>query len=127
MPIDPAATYLLVGGMGGVGRVLANWLVSVGAKNIAFISRSAATSPDNQDYLRHLRDDAGINAKAWNCDATDKAGLKKVLSDVQLVMPQIKGTIIASMVLRVRLCHLVCGLWIGPGLTRHCRTLTLNE
>ena len=110
MPIDPAATYLLVGGMGGVGRVLANWLVSVGAKNIAFISRSAATSPDNQDYLRHLRDDAGINAKAWDCDAIDKTGLKKVLSNVQLVMPQIKGTTIASMVLRVRLCHLVCSL-----------------
>ncbi|UKZ63366.1 uncharacterized protein TrAtP1_004597 [Trichoderma atroviride] len=100
MPIDPTATYLLVGGMGGVGRVLANWLISVGAKNVAFLSRSAATNTDNQAYLQRLKDDGGINAKAWDCDASNRDELKKVLSDVQSTMPQIKGTIIASMVLR---------------------------
>ncbi|KAL7791641.1 polyketide synthase [Trichoderma afarasin] len=100
MPIDPAATYLLAGGMGGVGRVLANWLISVGAKNMAFISRSAATDLDNQKYLEHLRNEQGINARAWDCDASNKDGLKKALSDIQSTMPPIKGTIVASMVLR---------------------------
>lgn len=106
MPIDPTATYLLVGGMGGVGRVLANWLISVGAKNVAFLSRAAATNPDNQKYLEHLKNDKMINAKAWDCDATNRDELKRVLSNVESTMPQIKGTIVASMVLRVRLCCL---------------------
>lgn len=106
MPIDPTATYLLAGGMGGVGRVLANWLISVGAKNMAFISRSAATDLDNQKYLEHLRNEQGINARAWDCDASNKDGLKKALSDIESTMPPIKGTIVASMVLRVRLCRL---------------------
>lgn len=106
MPIDPTATYLLVGGMGGVGRVLANWLISVGAKNVAFLSRSAATNTDNQMYIKRLKNDGGVNAKAWDCDATNRDELKKVLSDIQSTMPPIKGTIVASMVLRVRLCCL---------------------
>lgn len=101
MPIDPTATYLLVGGMGGVGRVLANWLVSVGAKNIAFLSRSAATNFDNQKCLQNLENYGGINAKAWDCDATNKNRLEEVLANIQSTMPQMKGTIVASMVLRV--------------------------
>ncbi|KAJ9399870.1 hypothetical protein DTO282F9_3218 [Paecilomyces variotii] len=39
---DSAKTYLLVGGLGGLGRTLAEWMVRKGACNLAFFSRSGA-------------------------------------------------------------------------------------
>ncbi|KAM0223013.1 hypothetical protein ACHAQD_003744 [Fusarium lateritium] len=38
--LDPCASYLLVGGFGGLGRVLAVWLAERGAKSLVFLSRS---------------------------------------------------------------------------------------
>nr|ALQ33027.1 putative polyketide synthase [Fusarium subglutinans] len=37
---DPQASYLLVGGLGGLGKALAVWLVERGAKHLIFLSRS---------------------------------------------------------------------------------------
>ncbi|TLS21180.1 uncharacterized protein PpBr36_10650 [Pyricularia pennisetigena] len=43
--LDPCSTYLLVGGLGGLGRSLALTLVESGARNIAFVSRSGLEKP----------------------------------------------------------------------------------
>ncbi|KAF5689873.1 polyketide synthase [Fusarium denticulatum] len=37
---DPHASYFLVGGLGGLGKALAVWLVERGAKHLVFLSRS---------------------------------------------------------------------------------------
>ncbi|KAH7195357.1 polyketide synthase [Fusarium oxysporum] len=37
---DPLASYFLVGGLGGLGRALAIWLVERGVKHLLFLSRS---------------------------------------------------------------------------------------
>lgn len=47
------ATYLLVGGMGGIGRTLARWMVENGARSFIFFSRSA-DSPDNAPFVREI-------------------------------------------------------------------------
>ncbi|KAF5254823.1 hypothetical protein FANTH_443 [Fusarium anthophilum] len=40
LKLDPLASYFLVGGLGGLGRALAVWLVERGAKHLVFLSRS---------------------------------------------------------------------------------------
>ena len=47
--------YLLVGGLGGLGRTLAEWMVRKGAKNLAFLSRSGADKADAQATINWLR------------------------------------------------------------------------
>lgn len=47
--------YLLVGGLGGLGRTLAEWMVRKGAKNLAFLSRSGADKADAQATIHWLR------------------------------------------------------------------------
>lgn len=46
LKLDPHATYLFVGGLGGPGRSLAMEFVASGARHIAFVSRSGDAKPE---------------------------------------------------------------------------------
>ncbi|KAK3318237.1 KR domain-containing protein [Apodospora peruviana] len=46
--------YLLVGGLGGLGRSIASWMVEKGARHIIFFSRSAGSVPKDDPYFREL-------------------------------------------------------------------------
>lgn len=56
---DPSKTYLLVGGLGGLGRTMAEWMVRKGAKSLAFLSRSGAEKADAEATIAWLRDRNG--------------------------------------------------------------------
>nr|ALQ32787.1 putative polyketide synthase [Fusarium bulbicola] len=96
---DPEATYLLSGGLGGLGRSAARWMTSRGAKNLILLSRSGTTRPAAQELMKEL-EDAGVAAAAPQCDVSDRAALERVLSDCAKTMPPIKGCIQGSMVLK---------------------------
>lgn len=44
--LDSSASYLLVGGLGGIGRSLATWMTENGARNLVFLGRSAGKPAD---------------------------------------------------------------------------------
>ncbi|KAJ0297707.1 hypothetical protein COL516b_010562 [Colletotrichum fioriniae] len=73
------ATYVLVGGMGGLGGTIARWMASHGAKSLLFISRSAGRSNDDQALLSELRY-AGCEADAVPCDIADEPATQIVIS-----------------------------------------------
>lgn len=98
--LDRDATYLLVGGFGGLGRTVAELLVRMGARHLAFFSRSGGTDESSRQFLQHLRDEA-INAKAYQVDICDKAQLTATLERVKQEMPEIKGAIQAAAVIKV--------------------------
>ncbi|GAB1201523.1 hypothetical protein APSETT445_000098 [Aspergillus pseudonomiae] len=50
------ASYLLVGGLGGVGRAISIWMVENGARHITYLSRSAGTSLADKAFLQELRE-----------------------------------------------------------------------
>ena len=52
--LDPKATYLLVGGLGGLGRSLASLFVDSGARNMAFVSRSGDGSAGAKKTIAEL-------------------------------------------------------------------------
>jgi hypothetical protein len=54
LKLDPEATYLFVGGLGGLGRSLAKEFVASGARNIAFLSRSGDTTPQAKAVVDEL-------------------------------------------------------------------------
>ncbi|RAH68387.1 putative polyketide synthase [Aspergillus aculeatinus CBS 121060] len=48
------ASYLLVGGLGGLGRIVSTWMVEQGARSLIFLSRSVQ-SPSNQTFAAELQ------------------------------------------------------------------------
>ncbi|TDZ16051.1 Highly reducing polyketide synthase gloL [Colletotrichum orbiculare MAFF 240422] len=61
------ASYLLIGGMGGLGRSVATWLLEHGARNLVFLSRSAG-SVDNEPFVRELESYPGAVITAISGD-----------------------------------------------------------
>ncbi|KAL2822603.1 hypothetical protein BJX63DRAFT_441226 [Aspergillus granulosus] len=90
------ATYLIIGGLGGIGRSIARWLVSRGAGHLILVSRNATSRPEAQALLSELQE-AGCNAVAVRCDVSKSLNLGQVLSECQETMPPIQGVIQAAM------------------------------
>ena len=93
------ASYLLVGGLGGLGRSVSTWLVEHGARNLIFLSRSGGgNSSETLAFVEELA--------AAGCGVQIVAGSVARLEDVRRVISQasvpIAGVIQMSMVLRVR-------------------------
>ncbi|GAB1318217.1 Polyketide synthase (Fragment) [Madurella fahalii] len=96
--LSPNASYLIVGGLSGIGRSIARWAVDRGTKHLILLSRSTATSPHSQ-ALRDELTALGANVATRNCDASDMASLKAVLADCARTMPPVRGVIHGGMVL----------------------------
>lgn len=93
------ATYVLVGGLGGLGRSLSSFLVDNGARNLCFLSRSGASSTAAQAIIADL-ESRGVNVKVIAADVGDETSLKAALDTCAAEMPPIKGVIHGAMVLR---------------------------
>ena len=97
---DPNVTYLIAGGLGGLGRSITRWMVSRGAKHLLLLSRSGTSRSEARDFVQTLKDE-GVQIEAPACDITDAVSLEKALKLAQENMPSIKGCIQGSMVLKV--------------------------
>ncbi|PTB63211.1 polyketide synthase [Trichoderma citrinoviride] len=99
LQFDQNASYVLAGGLGGLGRSIARWMVSRGAKHLIFISRSGAASESAQELVQEL-EAAGCKVYVFACDVSDEAALSKTIDDCKARLPEIKGCVQGSMVLR---------------------------
>ncbi|KAI6770702.1 hypothetical protein HG531_009557 [Fusarium graminearum] len=52
--MDPSASYLLVGGLGGLGRSISRWMIQRGARHLIYLSRSAGTNEKHRDVQQEL-------------------------------------------------------------------------
>ena len=93
------ATYVLVGGLGGLGRGLAPYMADHGAKHLAFFSRTDDVQPAAQKMLDELKE-RGVEANIYVCDVTDPEALKQAITQIGNELPPIKGVIQGAMVLR---------------------------
>ncbi|WP_019815654.1 type I polyketide synthase [Saccharomonospora saliphila] len=92
-PVRSDATYLVTGGLGGIGGKLATWLVDRGARYLILTGRAALPTPDGWDTINAsdplapkielLRDLArrGVDVEYVAMDAADEAALRGVLRD----------------------------------------------
>jgi acyl transferase domain-containing protein/NADPH:quinone reductase-like Zn-dependent oxidoreductase len=98
---SPEVSYLIVGGLGGIGRSIAHWMVARGAKNLIFMSRSAGRGGQNRVFLNDLRA-TGALVGAVSCNVSDKDDLIRALRRCEEIgLPPIRGVIQAAMVLQV--------------------------
>lgn len=54
LQLDPEGSYLLVGGLGGLGRAISTYMVEHGARNLIYLGRRAGQS-DDQAFIGELK------------------------------------------------------------------------
>ena len=91
-------SYLLVGGLGGIGCALSTWLVEHGVRELVHLSRSAGQSESDQMFVREL--------KAQGCRVSCVAGSVSNLADVKRAVNQctnrLAGVVQMAIQLKVR-------------------------
>ena len=92
--LRPDASYLIVGGLGGVGLVVARWLVAQGARHLALLGRSAP-SAEATEVVASLRQ-AGAEVAVMAVDAACAPDLADALATVKRTMPPLRGVIHAA-------------------------------
>ncbi|GFN16497.1 type I Iterative Polyketide synthase (PKS) [Aspergillus tubingensis] len=97
--LDPDATYLVAGGLGGLGQSMLTWMVGRGARNLLLLSRSGEKGRETQEFLSYLRAE-GANVQVRVCDVAEEDSLRAAIEDAASHMPPIKGCIQAAMVLQ---------------------------
>lgn len=94
-------TYIVAGGLGGVGRTIAKWMIYRGARKLLLLSRSGTSSNDAKQFVDSLKDlDQEVHVLAPPCDISNKIILSAVIAEAQKTMGPVAGCIQASMVLR---------------------------
>ncbi|KAL4895333.1 hypothetical protein BDV59DRAFT_173712 [Aspergillus ambiguus] len=97
---SPEASYLLVGGVGGIGCAIARWMADQGTKNIIVLSRSAGRSEEAARLVDELAQ-LGCRVKPISCDVSSEASLAESLRHCQEAgLPPIRGVIQGAMVLK---------------------------
>ncbi|KAF5551122.1 polyketide synthase [Fusarium phyllophilum] len=99
LQLDGSASYLLVGGLGGLGRALSVWMVERGARNLVFLSRSAGGSTQHDKFKREI-ESMGCSVQFIRGDVTNAGDVTRAIGDVS---SPLKGIIQMSMVLRDRM------------------------
>lgn len=94
---DSQAGYLLVGGLGGLGRPIARWMVDNGARCLTFLSRSAGSGEADKAFAAELN--------SMGCEVIFVQGDVQNANDVskarQMTPKEIKGVFHLAMVLNV--------------------------
>ncbi|KAE8356822.1 hypothetical protein BDV28DRAFT_144737 [Aspergillus coremiiformis] len=98
MLLRPDVSYMLVGGLGGIGRATALWMVDHGAKTIIFVNRSGLSRASSQATVQELRGN-GVQVLVHACDISNRDHVMKMMNDLEAA-PPIRGVIQAAMVLR---------------------------
>ena len=97
---DANYSYVLAGGLGGLGRSIARRLVNNGAKHLIFLSRSGLIKPEAKKLVQELTS-AGASIASFACDLTDEKSVKAIAEDCTRDLPPICGVIQGAMVLQV--------------------------
>lgn len=121
------ASYLIVGGFGGLGRAILPWMARKGARHIVVLSRKGPISIAAQEVISMLQDQ-GVMIHAPPCDVSSQEELESALRVVRSTMPPIKGCINAAMLLQVSEATVSMDKALGLTLSGHvlCQHVTIS-
>ncbi|WP_369363394.1 SDR family NAD(P)-dependent oxidoreductase [Streptomyces sp. CG4] len=93
---DPEATYLVTGGLTGLGAAAAGLLADRGARYLALVSRRGSATPGADDLLTDLAR-RGATATAHAADVADAAAMAAVLEGIAATGRPLRGVIHSAM------------------------------
>nr|WP_240807311.1 type I polyketide synthase [Polyangium spumosum] len=87
-------TYLVTGGLGGLGLSLAKWLIAQGARHLALMGRGAPNEAA-REVMRRLTE-AGAQVRALRGDVSRRADVDAVIAEIERSMPPLRGVVHAA-------------------------------
>lgn len=96
--LDPDGTYLITGGLSGLGAATARHLATRGARHLALVGRRGLDSPEAPALLAVMSAES-VRATAFAADVTDAAALHRVLAEIRASGHPLRGIIHAAMAL----------------------------
>jgi NAD(P)-dependent dehydrogenase (short-subunit alcohol dehydrogenase family) len=94
------ASYLIIGGTGGLGRSITRWMARKGAKHIILASRSSNVSDNVKSMIRDLAVE-GTTVLVRQCDVVKQEDVARIISECSRDLHPIRGVIHSAMVLNV--------------------------
>jgi len=132
---DPHASYLVTGGLGGLGLVVARWMAEQGARRLILVGRSGIERPEQADAVDRI-EHLGASVRTVRADIADPEAIARLFEAIAAEEPPLKGVIHAAAALsrdsvqdlspdalREVLRPKVLGTWL---LHRHTRPLALD-
>ncbi|KAK8037847.1 hypothetical protein PG991_001193 [Apiospora marii] len=96
---DGNVTYVVAGGLGGLGRAVVRWMVERGARFLLLLSRRGLPETDVHSMFGGL-EGRYERIVAPACDLTNLDMVRRVVRDAAVSMPPIKGCFHGAMVLK---------------------------
>jgi NADPH:quinone reductase-like Zn-dependent oxidoreductase/acyl carrier protein len=93
----PDSTYLITGGLGGLGLAIARWMVEKGARHLALMGRSSA-SATAQEALDQMEKD-GAQVLVITGDVSQEEQVANALAEIRQSLPPLRGVCHAAGVL----------------------------
>ncbi len=93
LPVRPDATYLITGGLGGLGLATAGWLADRGARNLLLVGR---TVPEPEPAEVAALRAAGIRVTLRPVDVADPADVAALFSWADKELPPLRGLVHAA-------------------------------
>ena len=90
----PDASYLITGGLGGIGLEVASWLVERGARHLTLVGRRAPT-PEAEAVLGRLRAQ-GVEVQTVQADVGERENVRGMLAKLQENCPPLRGVFHAA-------------------------------
>lgn len=94
-------TYIIVGGLGNLGKHLCRHLQEKGARYIALFTRQSYQQAAKAEMERELTVVAEATVRIVTCDVGDAKVVQQVAAELSQVMPPVRGILHGGMVLSV--------------------------
>lgn len=101
--LRPDRTYVVVGGLGNIGRHVCSHLQKQGARHIAVISRRKHDNTTRTALERELAEHADSTIQLVACDVSDAAAVIEAVAHIRGNSPPVAGIIHGAMFVAVRL------------------------
>lgn len=96
--LNPRASYLVTGGLGGFGLATARWLIEKGARHLVLVGRRGLDAPEAKAAVADM-ERQGVTVYATRCDITNKAALSELLNEIATNMAPLRGVVHAAAVI----------------------------
>jgi NAD(P)-dependent dehydrogenase (short-subunit alcohol dehydrogenase family) len=120
---ESSASYVLAGGLGGLGRNIVLWMVERGARNLILLSRRGSDDPSSNSFCETLQA-LDVTVLTPRCDISNYDSVINAISACE-AMPPIRGCIQGAMILKVGGLQLLVPTFSDTLLT-HFRTRDLG-
>ncbi|WP_410586369.1 SDR family NAD(P)-dependent oxidoreductase [Amycolatopsis sp. lyj-23] len=91
-PVRSDVTYLITGGLGGLGRAVARWLADHGARYLVLAGRNGVTSSAAAQDVAALTA-RGVRVRVHKTDVGDRQQVRLLLERVRAFMPPLGGIV----------------------------------